>query len=38
MGAECKAQGGEMFPTQAVDWQASAVRGKEVRRFSKSSW
>ena len=33
VGAECEARGGEMLPTLAVGWRASALRGEEAGRF-----
>ena len=32
-GAEREARGGEMLPTLAVGWRASALRGEEAGRF-----
>ena len=33
--AECRMRGGEMLPTLALSWQASALRAKEAGRFRK---
>ena len=33
VGAKRKTRGGEMFPSLAIGWQASAVRGEEAGRL-----
>ena len=33
MGAERRTRGGEMLPTLAGGWRASALRGEEAGRF-----
>jgi len=36
--AERRTRGGEMIPTLAIGWRASAVRGKEAWPPPRSSW